>query len=460
MEWSQKRKIIYATIFSLGIIILAAYPVYKLAYRAPTCSDGRQNGTEVGIDCGGSCALFCPSQIALPNILWANAFPLTEGMYDLSAYIENTNVTAGVKQARYTIRMLDALGETVGSGSGVVEIPPRARVLLFLPRISASAPPASVQVEFEPEDLARFVYAEQAPEPLVIRNDILRNTDTRPRLDATLVNTDRINAVGRVVLSAIISDLSGRPVGVSQTYVDGIPRGGEESIVFTWPSSFARSGQGGVCAVPTDTMVVLDRTNPSDMITAVLTALVHSFVETITARDSVGFVSFANEVSSPLDALLSRNQETLLTALSGIPSVPASSSDRNVGDALRAAVQELKSVRHTPGAQQAIVALVGGLPTLPLDSINPNNRLYAENYAAGVAAEARREGIDVYVVGINSSSAEQFFRNRIATSSAHYFSASHGAEVESVLKTISASLCKEETFIKQIIITPRTVFAG
>ena len=66
-------------------MLILAYPIYKLANPVPTCFDKKQNGAEVGVDCGGGCNLFCSSQITPLRVVWAKAFPEAKGFYDMGA---------------------------------------------------------------------------------------------------------------------------------------------------------------------------------------------------------------------------------------------------------------------------------------------------------------------------------------------------------------------------------------
>ena len=74
LGWAQRRKFLYYTV---AIIIGAVFLifVYESLFTAPpTCFDKKQNGNEIGVDCGGSCSLVCPSATRAPAVLWARAY--------------------------------------------------------------------------------------------------------------------------------------------------------------------------------------------------------------------------------------------------------------------------------------------------------------------------------------------------------------------------------------------------
>lgn len=466
MEWSQKRKILYALAFVGVIILLAAYPTYQVMHQAPTCSDQKQNGTETGIDCGGPCAAACLSEVKVPRIVWAKAFPLEGGRYDLGAYVENANVSAGVKSARYTLRALDVAGQVLAEKSGVTEIPPASAILLFETGATFSGNIDHVDVVFDPSDLTHWTKASIAPSVVTTKNQSLKNTDTKPRLDAILVNTDLVNDVTSLTLGAIIYDARRRPIAISHTYVDTIKKGGEQSVFFTWPNRFSKNPLGAMCTTPVDTMLVFDRSgsmdvghkNPPEPLTTAKNAA-GAYVDAADIADKVGVVSFATDASNPIDHKLSIDHEGVRSAVAAIAIDKNGTQNTNLGDAIKGALEEFQSVRHTKDANKIIVALTDGVANRPLDPVNQKNGSYAEEYAAAAAKDAQAGGVQVYAIGLGSGINEAFLRNRIATDPAHYFSALTAEDLKNIYKNISERVCKPENFITEIVTTPRAIFA-
>ncbi len=252
MEWAQKRKIISVLAFAGIVVLLAAYPVYILVKKEPTCFDKKQNGTEGGVDCGGGCALVCASEVKAPRVVWAKAFSLGGNNYDLGAYVENANTNAGLKNMRYTIRVFDSNGQVLAEKKGGAELAPSATVLLFETGVAFSGNPSRVEVAVDAEDITKWTKASVASSVVLIKNQSLVNTDTKPRFDAVLVNTDPIEDVENLTLGAIIYDTASNPVAVSRTYINLIQKSGEQNVFFTWPSRFTKYSQGEMCGTPTD----------------------------------------------------------------------------------------------------------------------------------------------------------------------------------------------------------------
>lgn len=465
-DWSQKRKILYALAFACGVIFLAAYPVYYFTHPAPTCSDQKQNGAETGVDCGGPCVAACLAEIKAPRVVWAKAFPLEGGRYDLGAYVENINAGAGVKHMRYSLRALDNTGQILVEKNGATEFPPASSVLLFETDATFSGNIDHTEVVFDQNDLTNWIRASTAPSVVMPKNQSLKNTDTKPRFDAVLVNTDLVNDVTNLTLGAIIYDALRHPVAVSRTYVSSIPKDSEQSVFFTWPNRFTKNPRGGICTTPVDTMLVFDRSgsmdigrkNPPEPLTTAKNAA-NAYVDAADIIDKVGVVSFATLVSSPIDHALSVDHEGVRSAVATIAIDKNDTQYTNLGDALKIALEEIQSIRHTKDAKKIIVALTDGVANRPLDPLNQKNTTYAETYAEGIAKEAQTNGVQIYTIGLGKGINEVFLRDRIATSPAHYFNAPTAESLQNIYKSISESVCKSENFITEIVVTPRAIFA-
>ena len=467
MDWSQKRKIFYALAMAGAIVLIAAYPLYQVIHRAPTCSDQKQNGTETGVDCGGSCARACLNEIKPIKVVWAKAFQVTPGVYDLAAYIENENPASGIKILRYTIRAKDTAGNVLAEHSGMTELPPGSAILLFQNGAMFTEMADRVEVEFNKDDLALWVRAKAVPLTLTTKNQILKNPDTVPRLDATLVNNDLVNDMPAITVGAIIYDAMRHPVAVSHTYTTPAPRSSEQDIFFTWPSRFTKNPRGGMCPVPVDTMLVFDRSGsmdvgrraPPEPLTTAKNAA-NAYVDAAEFADKLGVVSFATAPSLPIDYELSLDHAGVRAAVAAINIAKDTTQNTNLGDALKVATDELGSVRHTPDAKQVIVALTDGVANRPLDPTSSNHSTYAEDYAVRMAQTAKSSGIEMYVVGLGKALNETFLRDRIASDPAHYFNAPTAEALQSVYQKIAQGVCKPEGFITEIVMTPRAVFAN
>jgi len=350
--------------------------------------------------------------------------------------------------------------------TGITELAPASGLLLFETGVTFLGVPDRTEVSFNDDDLTKWTRAVTAQSSIVTKNQNLRNVDSAPRFDAVLVNTDQVNEVSDLTLGAIIYDALRHPIAVSKTYVKFIPKRGEQGIFFTWPSRFTKHSRGGICATPADTMLVFDRSgsmnigrkNPPEPLETAKNAA-KAYVDLADFSDKVGVVSFADTASSPIDHELSSNLDSVKAALSSIAIKKDGVQNTNLGDAIKAAALELQSARRTAGAKQAIVVLTDGDTTRPIDPANPRNAKYAEDYAINLATEARKNGLDVYAIGLGKNINEAFLKDNIVGDLSHYYSAPTAENLLAIYKTISEKVCPPENFITEIVVTPRAIFA-
>lgn len=244
MEWSQKQRISYVLVFIALVGVLSALPLYFFLHKEPTCFDKKQNGDEVGVDCGGSCVLYCATQMKPLRIIWTKAFQFAPEHYDVGAYVENPNSAAGIKDAHYTVRIFDTAGQMIAERVGTIEIAPGAVPFLFERNFTLKTSPEKVVIEFDEDYHTQWRKAYSPKSILVTKNQNLKQTDFGPRLDAILVNTDYVNSVNLVTIGVVILDQSRNPIAISRTYVDTISKGSEQNIFFTWPNPFSGVTEG------------------------------------------------------------------------------------------------------------------------------------------------------------------------------------------------------------------------
>ena len=131
MTWAGRRQ---AIIIGVGIIVIAAFlfPILKpIVAPNPTCSDGRQNQGELGVDCSGPCQKICSSEAAKVSVLWVRPFKVAEGVVSAVAYISNPNPSFEAKRVPYTMRVYDGKNLLVAERRGRTDIPAKASFPVF-----------------------------------------------------------------------------------------------------------------------------------------------------------------------------------------------------------------------------------------------------------------------------------------------------------------------------------------
>ena len=238
MSWSSKRQIIIVLILLVAISGTAFVHYRDRIFVAPTCTDGKMNGTEVGVDCGGSCTNFCSSQIQLPIVLWSRSFKVAPSVYTAVADIQNQN-TAAISAIPYEFRLYDPSGVYVGRVDGTALVPPSGNYAIVETGIqTGNASVASTTFEF---GKASVPWVRIDPSIAKLRIDTskisLDTSGTIPKLSATLSNTSPTIALKNISVAAILYDANGNAITASKTFLPQIATQGSAQVVFTWPSA-------------------------------------------------------------------------------------------------------------------------------------------------------------------------------------------------------------------------------
>ncbi|MDP2655902.1 MAG: hypothetical protein Q8P17_05360 [bacterium] len=239
-QWSRNRKRIILALIFFVLVVLVGAPIFFLFYQAPTCSDGRLNGDETGVDCGGSCQLLCSAE-SLPLILKGDprVLEVTSNTFEVVALIENPNISAGIYRAGYTLKLYDASSTIpLKTIEGETHVPKGATFTIFEGpfTIEDGTLPTRATFEWKQGTLQWQKSTTQMPE-ILVKDSSLSREDTSPRLDASIENASLEN-VSNIDLTALISNESGNIFAASKTFVDTLSAGEKSPIVFTWPRPF------------------------------------------------------------------------------------------------------------------------------------------------------------------------------------------------------------------------------
>jgi hypothetical protein len=238
-SWAKKRQIGYLSGILAVFALLVSVPLYSYITKPPTCFDGKQNGEEGGVDCGGICMVQCLTDVSDPIIHWARAFKVEDGLYDVAALIENIN-DVGTSEMLYQFKMYDENNLLIQDRMGKSFALPHDKWVIFEGRINTGErEPNRVFIEFvEAGTWVQMDIAEEDMPTLSVTGQRLEEKNGMPRLSATISNKSPF-PIDAIEVVALISDAEENTLGVSRTYIETLPKYGDETVVFTWREPFA-----------------------------------------------------------------------------------------------------------------------------------------------------------------------------------------------------------------------------
>lgn len=237
MNWAQRRQFLYFFSFVIvvgGVIFLI---IRNATHVEPTCYDGKRNGDEVGVDCGGACAFYCKAELADPKVRWVRFFDIAPGLVHAVAYIEHTYPTAGARTAPYEFTLYDEKNNILTSRAGTTYLGPMGRSAIVETLIPVgNTVPAIARFAF----LENGIVWEKIPvefSQVVIKTDryVLESFEGGTRLTASLDNQSKIS-FANVDVAAILYDKQDNAIAVSKALLKSLPGEGSTTMYFTWPT--------------------------------------------------------------------------------------------------------------------------------------------------------------------------------------------------------------------------------
>lgn len=236
MVWAQRRKLAYLSGVFLFFGIVGFFIYHRATSVPPTCFDRKKNGSEVGVDCGGSCLQYCPNELANPKIRWVRSFEVTPGVVHAVAYIEHSYPTSSAQKVRYQFKLYDDKNSIITERVGETYLGPMGRTAI----VESLIPTGNIRVA-----TTRFVFLPPIPweksssifSQIVIKTDrtLLESYDGGLRLTVTLDNQSRYSFTNMDAV-ALLYDSSDNVITASKILVPSLLGLGKQTVYFTWPN--------------------------------------------------------------------------------------------------------------------------------------------------------------------------------------------------------------------------------
>ena len=219
------------------ILILISPFIFSSLRKEATCFDGKRNGAELGLDCGGGCQKICKFSAEDPIVLWSRSFEVRNGVYNSVAMVENPNPGIGAIDVSYTFKLFDSRNVLVYERKGVTDIPAQLRFPVFEGNIiTGQRIPLRTFFEFSPDI---FWLKQENPDlRLKTAEQKITGSESSPRVESIIENGS-LKMVQDIELFIIVYDLVDNAIAGSKTFIEKIDSNSSKSVVFTWPEPFS-----------------------------------------------------------------------------------------------------------------------------------------------------------------------------------------------------------------------------
>jgi Mg-chelatase subunit ChlD len=449
-SWATRRKAIYLGVTILVLLMVFGAIVWKFWYMAPTCSDGHRNGDETGIDCGGSCVLVCSADVLRPIVKWdPRLFEISPGVWSALVYIENPNADTEATYVPYDLTIYNEKNEILEERKGATILPKNKTVGIFEGGILEKNGSKPKRATFEIGDNIVWKKNEEIGEKISITHGSILRLESTPRIEASVKN-NTTEEIKNIELVTVVFDGNDNAVAASRTFVETLKQNENANIFFTWPKPFELGVRN--CEKPSDVVLLLDRSgsmaslgsNPPQPLSLAKFAAI-DFAGQLSSKDKVGVISFATKSKEPIETNLTADFNFAKKAIESVAIEASSTQYTNIYDTLHSGWQELISARASEGSSKVMILLTDGVANNPRDpkgNTEAEDIKYAEDLAIKEAANAKKDGLIIYTIGLGGKINESFLK-AIASQKDDYFFAPTASDLATIYKNISSDICKE-----------------
>ncbi|HNW96270.1 MAG TPA: hypothetical protein PLQ44_00805 [Candidatus Paceibacterota bacterium] len=246
----SRKKIIIATVPIFGLILIIAL-VFIINLPNATCFDGKQNGNETGVDCGGSCVT-CAIKNAksLEIVSQPVALDVGSDFIAISAKIRNSNVGYGVKFT-YQINFLDSFGQIKNTISDNSYIYPSSAKFLVIPKVEMKKTDFSrMEIVFDQNSFEWFA-SEKTSKDLFSIYDVqaqfLEDAKNPGYLKVTgKINNKMTNSFPLVDVVILVYSKTGELLNAVKTGINNLSGNTTQQFEYTWMAYFPNLQQSNL----------------------------------------------------------------------------------------------------------------------------------------------------------------------------------------------------------------------
>lgn len=234
LERNHKRIVII--IVYIILFTLLGWFGYLIFRADPTCTDGKKNQNELGVDCGGVCGECVRELNAKELEVQETAFVIGgRDKFDVVAKITNPNLSLGSSNFEYVFELKDASGNVLASKSGKDFILPKETKYVIEANLETDKNPASVMFTAKNYQWSEFFGFEE-PQLVIYQ----------PRFNAQSGNFGSSEAMGLLInespfdfnvikINVVLRDESGKVTGLNFTRLNTLNANEQRDFKVIWP---------------------------------------------------------------------------------------------------------------------------------------------------------------------------------------------------------------------------------
>lgn len=234
-DWAKRRKMMYAVGAFIALVFVALYVFRGAIFPQADCFDGKENGFETGVDCGGTCSLKCAQEVIPLSVSFARALPTSSDTYDFVALVSNKNIDNAPREIGYTFTAYNREGKELATVRGKTITPIDGDFPVVEQNVALTETPFEVRAVVS-SNVPHYKVLEKPATPTLRVTGTRYEAGTVPRVYATLTNTKRLE-FRNLPVRVFLYDASGNVYAAGETVIPSLSKEGSQEVVFTWKNT-------------------------------------------------------------------------------------------------------------------------------------------------------------------------------------------------------------------------------
>lgn len=239
MENTTNRRRFLVILAYLAIFSIIAFVIYLIVRPDATCSDGKQNQAEKGIDCGGPCSP-CNVISETKELIVQEAVFVSEenNTYDIVAKINNPNDAIGAESFNYTFALKSEAGEIIATSEGNSFILPADNKYIAKIGMKTSNNSVPESVEFSISNVKWSTLKDIAKPQVGVYSKKFENDPAGiGSVVEGILRNESMYDFKKIEVVIVLRNENDRVVGINTTQKESIRAKEQQSFRITWPTS-------------------------------------------------------------------------------------------------------------------------------------------------------------------------------------------------------------------------------
>ncbi|MEI7890699.1 MAG: hypothetical protein WCI36_01890 [bacterium] len=232
----RTRKRIIILIIFLLIFAATGYFLNYLIAPSATCSDGKQNQSEKGVDCGGVCAP-CKEIVQTKDLEIKEVAVAIGGnqTYDVIAKISNPNEVMGSKEFGYTFTLKDAEGKVLATKQGKTFILPSDT--RYIPELGLKTENDVVpsSVDFVLDDISWEKLTEMGKPQLGVYNKNVKEVNVASTQADAVIRNESGLYLKKIYVTVVLRSKENAIIGINKTEINSVRQKEQRDFNLVWP---------------------------------------------------------------------------------------------------------------------------------------------------------------------------------------------------------------------------------